>query len=335
MRAAWLANGPDAREAVERSRDAGALSKTSYNDKALATLWPAMQDWSRGEAWRWTRGNLELLTSRKLVAATNKGKDALRPQSPLFDAAQAYVDAQALLAEWLEHRKLVLVHRVRDEATHRLARLKRQRRVRSFDDLIGGVARALEGEHARALIGQLRRQYPAALVDEFQDTDARQWSIFQRVFGDDPDDALPALDDDLRPARFLALIGDPKQAIYGFRGGDVHTYLRARENAQAAPPLARNFRSRPCLLRAVDTLYAAAGDDAFGATGIAFHPVQPGGRRSDTACLLDGLPAPALTLRRLPSRVADEKCSAEESRDRAARACTQAIHETLALAASG
>ncbi|WP_462114689.1 UvrD-helicase domain-containing protein [Lysobacter xanthus] len=335
LREAWYLHGVDARRDVEAALAAGVLNKRSYNAKALSTLWDALHDWSRGTSPSWTRGKLELLTTAKLAACTNKGKDAQRPQSPLCDAAQALLDALARHAEWLDRRKLALVHRVRDEAARRLAKLKRQRGMRSYDDLIDGVARALDGPHARALVAQLRRQYHAALVDEFQDTDARQWSIFRRVFGDDGDEALPALDDAVRPARFLALIGDPKQAIYGFRGGDVHTYLRAREHAQPGPVLARNFRSRPCLLRAVDALYEAAGEDAFGATGIGFRHVSPGGRRSDDACLRDGVPAPALTLRRLPPRADGKECSADESRDGVALACTQAIHETLALATAG
>src|SRR5690606_12519510 len=95
---------------------------------------------------------------------------------------------------------------------------------------------------------RLRAQYRVALVDEFQDTDPRQWRIFERVFGADSGE----------PALFV--IGDPKQAIYGFRGGDVETYLAARAVAEQAPPLSRNFRSRPSVLAAVDALYAQAGD---------------------------------------------------------------------------
>jgi exodeoxyribonuclease V beta subunit len=335
LREAWYLHGVDARAAIDAAIADGVLSRTSYRAPTLAALFAAMDGWSRGASVSPPHDKLELLTAPKIAACTNKMAPRAAPASPLFDAATAFVDARARHEDWLVHRKLALIHRVRDEGAQRLERLKRQRRVRSFDDLIDGVARALDGPHAHALIAQLRRQYHAALVDEFQDTDARQWSIFRRVFGDDGDDALPALDDAARPARFLALIGDPKQAIYGFRGGDVHTYLRARDSAQPGPPLDRNFRSRPCLLRTVDRLYAGAGDDAFGATGIGFRSVAPGGGRTDAACLRDGVPAPALTVRRLPPREDGKPFSADESRERAALACTHAIHETLQLAAAG
>ncbi|WP_164672524.1 UvrD-helicase domain-containing protein, partial [Xanthomonas citri] len=85
-------------------------------------------------------------------------------------------------------------------------------------------------------------------VDEFQDTDDRQWSIFSNVFGEGPLAQAAGLE----PALFL--IGDPKQAIYGFRGGDVRTYLAAAVTAERAPPLSHNFRSRPGVLAAIDAL---------------------------------------------------------------------------------
>lgn len=103
----------------------------------------------------------------------------------------------------------------------------------------------------------------------------------------------------LEPALFL--IGDPKQAIYGFRGGDVRTYLAAAVTAELAPPLSHNFRSRPGVLAAIDALYAQAGyGKAFLTEGIAFHPVQPGTKRVDTDLQRDGTTAPALTLWRAP-----------------------------------
>ncbi|MFD0319883.1 UvrD-helicase domain-containing protein [Lysobacter gummosus] len=178
-----------------------------------------------------------------------------------------------------------LVHRIRDAARERLAELKRVRRVQSFDDLIGDVAAALEGPEGEVLAQRLREQYAVALVDEFQDTDPRQWAIFQRVFAQ----------------RALFLIGDPKQAIYGFRGGDVHTYLTAAALADQAPPLDHNFRSRPSLLRAISALYAQAGETAFVDTRIAFREVQAGGAVADADLQRDGATAPALTVRALPA----------------------------------
>src|SRR3546814_13735162 len=87
------------------------------------------------------------------------------------------------MAEWKDARRVELLHRLRDDARLRVARAKQQQRVQTYDDLIDRVADAIDGPGAEALTGKLRAQYAVALVDEFQDTDARQWRIFDRVFG--------------------------------------------------------------------------------------------------------------------------------------------------------
>ena len=97
------------------------------------------------------------------------------------------------------------------------------------------------------LAALVRRDYRAALIDEFQDTDPVQYSIFRRLYAG-------------QPACGLYLIGDPKQAIYAFRGADLHTYLRARNTAASRFTLSANYRSRQELL---DALNAALGPDGW------------------------------------------------------------------------
>lgn len=118
-----------------------------------------------------------------------------------------------------------------------------------YDDLLDRVWQGLEGPRGEALADALRARYRYALIDEFQDTDDRQWGIFRRVFVDAPGDR-----------HSLAIIGDPKQAIYGFRGADVHTYLAARKDllAQGAAraPLTVNYRSSPAMIAGVNAILA-------------------------------------------------------------------------------
>src|SRR5690606_16328533 len=205
-----------------------------------------------------------------LQGKTNKAHVGNTPESPLCALIETYLQAAGECEAWRVRRRIALLHRIRYDARERLATLKRQRRVQTYDDLIDGVADALAGEGGAALARSLRAQYAAALVDEFQDTDARQWAIFDRVFGSGSGDA---------PALFL--VGDPKQAIYGFRGGDVHTYLAARGTAEEAPPLLHNFRSRPSVLAAIEALYQQAGEEAFVDPRIQFRAVEPGGTHND------------------------------------------------------
>ncbi|MBB1061594.1 UvrD-helicase domain-containing protein [Marilutibacter spongiae] len=270
---------------------------------------------------------LAKLTADALAAGTKKGRQV--PTSPtLSTAASDWLDATQALDGVAARRRATLLHRLRDEARVRLAEMKRQGRVQTYDDLIDGVANALDGPNGDRLAARLREQYAVALVDEFQDTDTRQWRIFDRVFGHGSE--APA----------LYLVGDPKQAIYGFRGGDVHTYLAAAAVAAQAPPLSRNYRSRPSVLAAIDALYAAAGARAFVDERIAFHPVTPGGHRGDADYLRQGAPAPALTVWLAPPQPPDDKgrakpWSAEDSRAMATRACVAAIHAVLSEGRAG
>ena len=126
---------------------------------------------------------------------------------------------------------------------HKLAR-----GLYDFDDMIGAAARAVDGPGGAELVAKLRRRFRFALIDEAQDTDALQWRLFQRIFLDS------------NGANPCVLIGDPKQAIYGFRGADVNTYVQARQaileraGETALVPLEQNYRSAREVLAAVNAI---------------------------------------------------------------------------------
>ena len=311
--------------AFDRKIFDGRRAKRPSFDKAFGELFAgrSAQHWPRGD-----KSHLGKLLPVQLLAFCKDGMDGQCPVSPLFDALQRWWHAADAREQWLRQQATAFLHDLRDEARARLAELKRIGRVQTYDDLIDGVADALEGPHRAVLVQQLRAQYAIALVDEFQDTDDRQWSIFQRVFGDSEETRAAGL----TPALFL--IGDPKQAIYGFRGGDIHTYLNAKHQADPAPPLDRNFRSRPAVLHAIQALYANAGDTAFLETDIRFEPVHPGSTRLDTDFLRDGVPAPGLTLRLLDNPEGGA-LKADASRQQASDACVAAIHQLLSEARQG
>jgi exodeoxyribonuclease V beta subunit len=138
--------------------------------------------------------------------------------------------------------KLALVEYARRE----LRRRKDAANVQFFDDLLHRLHEALEGPGGKALTAKVRRRFPAALIDEFQDTDPVQYLIFREIYLGHEDAAL-------------FLIGDPKQAIYAFRGADVFAYIGAkRDAAERAHTLDTNRRSDPGLIRAVNTVFARA-----------------------------------------------------------------------------
>ena len=297
-------------------------------DKAFEELQAgaALADWPRTD-----KTHAQKLLPDALRGFCKDAGDARVPVSPLFDAWRDWCEADDAWQQLQLRLRAGLLHRLRDDARRRLDDLKRTRRVQTYDDLIERVAVALDGPRRQALVAALRAQYRVALVDEFQDTDERQWRIFARVFGDS--DEVRTLDE--TPALFL--IGDPKQAIYGFRGGDVATYLLARGVADEAPRLAHNFRSRPSVLRAVRALYegaSASGQDAFAHPDIRFEPVEPGGKRGDDDYRHDDGAAPALTLRLLRNE-AGGALDADGSREAATAACVADIHRVLTDARAG
>src|SRR5699024_6257234 len=152
---------------------------------------------------------------------------------------------------------------------------------RSYADLIASLHDAVTGDHAGALVEDLRRQYPHAMVDEFQDTNPAQYRIFQALY-----DGFGS----------LLMIGDPKQAIYGFRGGDVQTYLDAARcvGMENIFPLGQNFRSSGALLAAIEALFTQV-DDPFMAEDIHFESVQCG-KEPEGGLYMDGEPVLPLML---------------------------------------
>ena len=134
-----------------------------------------------------------------------------------------------------------------------LARRKRLGGLYDFDDMLTLVDEALRAPGAGALVAAMRERWRYALIDEFQDTDETQWDIFRRAFFEPRDDGAGA--------SVLYLVGDPKQSIYRFRGADVQTYLRARDEIVAGGGtllrLADNYRATSALVGATNALFAA------------------------------------------------------------------------------
>ncbi|MFP5020267.1 UvrD-helicase domain-containing protein [Pseudonocardia phyllosphaerae] len=141
---------------------------------------------------------------------------------------------------------------------------KRRLRIYSYDDMLSRLAAALrDPQRGPAARARLRARFSVVLVDEFQDTDPLQWEILRRAFH--TEDPGPG------DHRALVLIGDPKQAIYAFRGADVHSYLAAAHVAAEKKTLETNRRSDAALLTALQGVFDGA---ALGDPGIVVHPVE-------------------------------------------------------------
>ena len=187
----------------------------------------------------------------------------------------------------------------------------------TFDEMIRQAHAAVTARPA--LADALFEDWPVALVDEFQDTDDQQYGILDRLYRGA----------DGQPRGRLVMIGDPKQAIYGFRGGDVHAYLRARTHAGHRLSLDTNHRSSATLVEAVNGLYAHAGEplNSRGDTAISYEAVKASHRQAQTPWLVGGQPVAApLCLHFLP----EPPASQPERKRKALKACAAHIATLLA-----
>ena len=179
--------------------------------------------------------------------------DGIVPEHPLF------VAIEALLAEPLTLNDLMIT-RAMTEIRRAVAREKRRRGELGFDDMLSRPDEALSSENGEALASAIRTRFPVAMIDEFQDTDPQQYRIFRRIWRQQPDTAL-------------LLIGDPKQAIYAFRGADIFTYMKARSEVVAHYTLDTNWRSAPGMVESVNALFSRM-ETAFMFKEIPFLPVK-------------------------------------------------------------
>lgn len=183
---------------------------------------------------------LDKFCRETLEGSTNKGKPP--PADPVFTSAQALKTAAEKLIATMQSQWIALQVALFDQLRAELQERKKARNVQYFDDFLLNLDAALCGEGGALLRRQIRRRFKAALIDEFQDTDPLQYRIFNRLFGNGE---IP-----------FFLIGDPKQAIYAFRGADIFAYMEAAQQAPGQYTLTRNWRSEPRLIEAVNTVFA-------------------------------------------------------------------------------
>lgn len=213
----------------------------------------------------------EKFTLAMLKEATKKGGQT--PCHPFFEEWTNFCAHLNELAKAYDQQLLGLKKKCLNFVRTELSQRKRDRNLRSFDDLLTGLHQALTGGSGSDLVRSLRAKYPAALIDEFQDTDPLQYAIFSTIYPD-------------QHSR-LFLIGDPKQAIYSFRGADIFAYMEASQYVDRRYTLSTNWRSGPGLIKAINTLFSLR-ENPFVFEQIPFHPVQAASANNLKAMTFDG-----------------------------------------------
>lgn len=206
-----------------------------------------------------------------LAPANHHGKvSARRSRQANFTSAfyRACDEVTAAADTAREHLRSTLLR----EMHARLEADKQRSRIWTFDDLLVRTHAALrDPERRSAFLDAVRARFTAGLIDEFQDTDPLQYEIFADCFA----------------GRLLLLVGDPKQAIYGFRGADVGTYLAASRHAARRHTLLANHRSNATLVLATNVLFRGQ-QYPFVEAGITFADAVPARQPGELAITGDG-----------------------------------------------
>jgi exodeoxyribonuclease V beta subunit len=251
--------------------------------------------------------------------------EAWKGQAPDHPGLDAMATLKSRLDELPSPDAAVLQHAAR-WVGNRFEEEKRRRAEMGFDDMLLRLDAALQAEGGERLASLIREQFPVALIDEFQDTDPVQYRIFESIYRIEENN----------PETGLFLIGDPKQAIYAFRGADIYTYLRARQATTGRlHTLGTNFRSSHAMVRAVNHVFERAeireqGRGAFlfrattGDNPVPFLPVASQGRKEQLQ--IAGQEVSALNVWQLSS---EQPLSGAVYRQQLAAACASEITALL------
>ena len=248
-------------DAIAATRELEAI--VNRPDRSTATLADSLLDF-----------NFDLLCKpAKTSKRTGRFPDDM-PQKvrKIIDAAKRVQAAMAI-----EQR---VVDELLQSVVARTEARKRERGTLDYEDMLAWLADALDGARGKSLAATLRERYRVTLIDEFQDTDELQWKIFRRVFVE------------AGSGNIVHVIGDPKQAIYGFRGADVHAYLEAREQLSASGAatvnLRENFRSTADMIDACNLIFDQRAEAPLFTGEIKYDPPAECGRPALRAIASNG-----------------------------------------------
>jgi exodeoxyribonuclease V beta subunit len=270
VRKQWQENGQAIKDLIETWKGLS-RSKDYYKVELLPGLFAGMDAFTEGD------NPFELFTDFDKFSSSGiaRGKTAkgTAPSHLFFERCEE-------LQTNVDQRILALKSELIGFCRERLPVRKREANIRFFDDLLNDLDQALSGESGDALARSLRGKYRAALIDEFQDTDSVQYDIFKKIYAatNDP----------------LFLIGDPKQAIYSFRGADIFAYMKASADVKEDKrfTLTTNWRSTPGLLDAFNTIFTGT-NNPFVYNEIPYYRVVAGkDKDSNPLELPDGQTAP-------------------------------------------
>ncbi len=274
----WRTDQAEVTDILNSSKSLGRAEKTYRKDKLEIALSSLSDVVAAGVDPYLLPEGFELFTTDKLQSSLKPAslkKGETPPVNNLFNKSQQLYEISKQLNLY---RRIFLLVEAADAIRSSIDRHKSQQRVLFFDDLLNKLDQALQGEGRERLIGRIRKRYPLAMIDEFQDTDPVQYRIFSSIYSGCTDCGL-------------FMIGDPKQAIYSFRGADIFTYMQARRDTEAEAghfTLGVNWRSHTNLVGMINRLFARAESPFIYDRDIAFQEVASAGKADNNALTIDG-----------------------------------------------
>lgn len=246
LKRAWCA----ARQEIECRIQASGVNKRSYNKKNLPKWLQAVDDWAYAPTDTLLLPNaLQHFSLCVLLAKSHSDP----PKHPVFREIESQLFHISSLGD-------AILPSLITEFTQTILYEKQRRAEIEPDDLLQLLKKALQAESEHDLAHTLSRTYPVALIDEFQDTDATQYAIFDHIYQNKRETGL-------------LLIGDPKQSIYQFRGADIFVYMQAKKQVDRVCNMGTNWRSCSALVEGTNALFSQV-NVPFKFEQIPFEPVQ-------------------------------------------------------------
>jgi len=263
LREQWAVSAPEVLKILQTDP---ALNRQQYRLKSISAWAQGMMDFLAGEPGGFTAfDRFDRFCQSTINTSINQGQSP--PSHTFFALCDGLQAAWMDLVEAYDRKICCLKHQFLQLLKKTLREAKLRKSVLFFDDLLTKLEEALRKPiSGDALAENIKNKFKAVLIDEFQDTDDIQYFIFDKIFGG--------------PSSVLFQIGDPKQAIYGFRGADIFTYMAAKNATEEKNrfTLPENFRSEPGLIEAVNTVFEHC-NNPFIFKDIPFYPVRAGGNK--------------------------------------------------------
>jgi exodeoxyribonuclease V beta subunit len=318
----WSCHREEIIEVLSSSKVLSRSNKLPYHGQRLGDWLDAADCFFNNADASFPFADFEYMGTKWLQAYS---KPSLKGKDPGLEH-EFFRAVEPLAQSWETYRMTIGAHLRIDalqEVSRAVMRNKQKITALAFQDHLSLLLEGLEAKHGSSLAQSLRHQYPVAMIDEFQDTDSIQYRIFGHIYHAAENVSL-------------TLIGDPKQAIYSFRGGDIFTYMQVRNlGAIKRYRLSTNWRSQPGLVDAINTLFTRRADAFVYHDAIDFSPVDSNPENARFQLELNGRGVPAMSLWQLPQQNPGKNFSRDEMRDLVNQAVVTEITRLLESSLNG